>query len=642
MFRFYHRYRSLRRKPQPPVLRGDAATFPFAAPRRAAPHVPQLSVVVPVYNHARYLAESVASILSERRYPLELIVVDDGSEDQPELALAPFRNDSRLRLIRQENQGLAAALNTGFAAARGVFLSWSSADNIYERGALAELADFLVANPAVALVYANVSLIDEQGRPCAGSEYRKDNQRRDGSVLALPAAAGTLALVNDNFVNACFLYRRRFAELVGSYDVSKNGYEDYDYWLRLAAFGEIAHIDTERPLYRYRLHEQTLTRRLVVSEFGPVQSATVFSAARKLELADARLRVELSGGAATLSAPLRRALESAGCETGASAGELTSRPTEALPMPVVSVSLGAGAAPSFRLVPSAVPQLMCSSHLRYLAFEHATLAFDGTPSALAAPLLVPALLRRARDGGLGAVTPEHGSATVLAFAPDDRSEAEHADESADSAAASDVFRCLLGFSGITLVLFCRTVAERAFADKLHLSLPSARGLRIIDVTSEATHLASPVREEHYSTAPWQERSLMYALSCCDAILSVKPQAVSASPLTELRIECALAAAAGVPVVAIADWPPASPSELPAAILPDAPHLHLVGSSELERVAELLRAPSSENGALVDMRSLEQYLEQCSPERFGRLVKATFIERLDPLETHENEHFSRFS
>lgn len=236
-------------------------TFPWQAPSVSPRwvHRPLTTVVLPIYNQARYVADSLRSIL-ENETPLEVVLVDDGSTDHLQEALRPFQNDPRVRTISQTNRGLAEALNFGFAAARGSYLSWTSADNRYLPRALDRMSEFLLQNPAVQLVYANVRLIDDAGRPLRQSNYRPaDQSPADFSLLLLPLAGNSLLSYPDNFVNACFLFRREALEAVGRYRRDMHGYEDFDYWLRLGAYGQIAHYDSDEPLYEYRLHDASLT-----------------------------------------------------------------------------------------------------------------------------------------------------------------------------------------------------------------------------------------------------------------------------------------------------------------------------------------------------------------------------------------------
>ena len=140
--------------------------FPYASPSTPSDwrSAGRISVVIPVYNHAAYIQHSLDSILSQE-CDLEVVVVNDGSTDQLETAIAPYLSDPRVCYVTQENQGIAAALNAGFSHTHYPFLTWTSADNAYKPGALPAMRDYLLANPSVGLVYANVELIDEDGSP---------------------------------------------------------------------------------------------------------------------------------------------------------------------------------------------------------------------------------------------------------------------------------------------------------------------------------------------------------------------------------------------------------------------------------------------------------------------------------------------
>jgi len=221
-----------------------------------------VSVVLPVYNGAEYLAESIESVLSQDYNRWELIVVDDGSTDATPAILQRYETDSRVRIIRQENRKLPEALNTGFAAAGGEFFTWTSADNAMRPGMLSALANFLQTNPSAEMVYANEELIDESGRAARGRDFCRIYQHPPGgSVLWRPYDPGELNFVQNNLIGGCFLYRGQAARILGGYTPACFGYEDYDYWLRMNALFRIAHLGSDEPLYRYRLHGAALSAR---------------------------------------------------------------------------------------------------------------------------------------------------------------------------------------------------------------------------------------------------------------------------------------------------------------------------------------------------------------------------------------------
>lgn len=203
---------------------------------------PLVSIVLPVYNGARFLAESIQSCQAQTYPHWELIVVDDCSTDAtPQIAAGFAAGDARIRLIRHEqNRKLPGALNTGFDVARGEYLTWTSDDNLYRPEALAEMVRFLEDHPDVGLVYADYSLIDDQGIIAGTVRVRERS-----------------ALMFKSVVGPCFLYRRAVAEAVGRYAEDLVLAEDYDYWLRVSARFEIAPL--RRDLYLYREHAASLT-----------------------------------------------------------------------------------------------------------------------------------------------------------------------------------------------------------------------------------------------------------------------------------------------------------------------------------------------------------------------------------------------
>ena len=221
-----------------------------------------VSVVLPVYNGAEYLAESIEGVLSQDYDRWELIIVDDGSTDGTPGILRRYETDRRVRMIRQENRKLPEALNAGFAAARGEFFTWTSADNAMRPGMLSALVGFLQANPSAEMVYANEELIDESGCAALDRDFCRIYQHPPGgSVLWRPYDPGELNFIQNNLIGGCFLYRGWAARILDSYTPACFGYEDYDYWLRMNALFRITHLGNDEPFYRYRLHEASLTAR---------------------------------------------------------------------------------------------------------------------------------------------------------------------------------------------------------------------------------------------------------------------------------------------------------------------------------------------------------------------------------------------
>ncbi len=180
-----------------------------------------VDVVVTSYNHAHFLAEALASVLAQTRSPAALIVVDDGSDDHPELVT---RDLPGVRLIRQANAGLSAARNTGLRAASSPFVVFLDADDRLEPAALAAgLEGFERAREAAFLYGAHRRFRNADGvrgplslRP-VGSDPYADFLR--GNPIGMHAAV---------------MYRREPLLAAGGFDEALGRCEDYDLYLRLA------------------------------------------------------------------------------------------------------------------------------------------------------------------------------------------------------------------------------------------------------------------------------------------------------------------------------------------------------------------------------------------------------------------------
>lgn len=204
----------------------------------------KVSIVLPTHNGIKYLKQAITTTLQQTYHNIELIVIDDGSTEDIAGFLSEFQDD-RLRLIRHStNRGVAEALNTGFQAAQGDYLTWTSDDNYYAPNAVEEMVRFLQTYPELDFVYAEMNIIDERARP----EPRKFWGIRPPDWLWTR---------DSNAVGACFLYRRRVYEKVGGYDSQAFLVEDFDYWLRISKQCRMQRLF--KPLYFYRYHDDTLT-----------------------------------------------------------------------------------------------------------------------------------------------------------------------------------------------------------------------------------------------------------------------------------------------------------------------------------------------------------------------------------------------
>lgn len=126
--------------------------------------MPYASIVVPAYNVAATLGETLRSLLDQTYGAYEIIVVDDGSSDMS-VAIARSFGDARIRVVRQANRGLAGARNSGIAAAKGTYIGFCDADDLWRPGKLAAHVAHLQNNPQVGISFSGSILIDEESQP---------------------------------------------------------------------------------------------------------------------------------------------------------------------------------------------------------------------------------------------------------------------------------------------------------------------------------------------------------------------------------------------------------------------------------------------------------------------------------------------
>jgi len=215
-----------------------------------------VSIILPVYNQVDLLEQSIASVLSQQYQHFELIIVNDGSTDGVESVLDKYVSHPRVEILTQPNHRLPAALNTGFSHARGEFLTWTSADNVMSPLQLTAQVRFLRQNEYAQMVFCNYEVIDEQGNP-----FSRGTLTNPGTnVVKTDEDIGSLHYAY-NFIAGCFMYRNCVARIIGNYDSTAYGAEDYDYWMRINDDFAIFHIGREEPYYKYRIHRNTIRGR---------------------------------------------------------------------------------------------------------------------------------------------------------------------------------------------------------------------------------------------------------------------------------------------------------------------------------------------------------------------------------------------
>ena len=140
-----------------------ASSAPHTSENVSVPSTPRVSIVVPAYNVAATIAETLQSLLAQTYGDFELIIVDDGSRDTTLEVVSHF-SDPRIKIIRQINRGLAGAHNTGIARSCGEYVAFCDADDLWEPSKLARHVAHLDANPDVGISFSGSLMIDDDSR----------------------------------------------------------------------------------------------------------------------------------------------------------------------------------------------------------------------------------------------------------------------------------------------------------------------------------------------------------------------------------------------------------------------------------------------------------------------------------------------
>lgn len=204
-----------------------------------------VTVVIPVYNRLSFLGTTIRGVLEQSFQDWELIVVDDGSQEDVGLFLSRYQ-DPRIHYFRQANQGNGAARNFGIRQGKGEFVICLDSDDVWHPDFLFQCVNYLIDHPETDLVYSQVRRIDADGNllPDPISPHPVN-----GDILAE-------LLFGYPILPSSALIRRRCFERWGYYT---SGQDDWGLWLRWAARG-CRFYCLERPLLNYRVHSWNLNK----------------------------------------------------------------------------------------------------------------------------------------------------------------------------------------------------------------------------------------------------------------------------------------------------------------------------------------------------------------------------------------------
>ncbi|MDX2029387.1 MAG: glycosyltransferase family A protein [Blastocatellia bacterium] len=210
---------------------------------------PKISIIVPAYNVGPFIAETLESALAQTRRDFEVIVVNDGSTDDTEARIAPYRD--RIVYLRHENRGVMATRNAGIAAARGAYLALLDGDDLWEPRFLESLAGMLDADAGLGVAYPNAVFF--------GSPNFAGRLHQDVFPVAEPVSFDRV-LRRECYVFGSLVFRRSVIDAVGGFDegLQGQGAEDFELWLRMLRHG-IRFGFSREPLAQYRWRHNSLS-----------------------------------------------------------------------------------------------------------------------------------------------------------------------------------------------------------------------------------------------------------------------------------------------------------------------------------------------------------------------------------------------
>ena len=238
---------------------------------------PLVSVIVPAYNHERYVQETIRSIIDQNYKNIELIIIDDGSSDSTFEKIQAMESECRKRFVRfiyqkQKNQGTGPTQNRLISLAKGKYIYPIASDDLSKSTAIKKEVDFLEKNPDYVLCVGDNEIIDANGNNISWNKRRRAVPLSKGfqkfssylqfkgeiPVFNSKEFGSYATLARKNYIVNGYLIRKDVFEKIGEYS-PKAPLEDWYLMLQLSKFGKFKFID--EVLFSYRWHRHNTTKK---------------------------------------------------------------------------------------------------------------------------------------------------------------------------------------------------------------------------------------------------------------------------------------------------------------------------------------------------------------------------------------------
>ena len=246
---------------------------------------PKVSIIVPVYKGEKYVRRAIESALAQTYHHFEIVVVNDGSPDNSIEEIRPFLDLPNVKLIEQENRGVAAARNTGIRQSSGDVIAFLDQDDWWLPEKLALQVGYLSAHPEDQLVHGYQSYVDERGLPV---EFAGD------WVADLHGECFSALFARNRIAILTVAVRRACLDQIGYFNEAISRADDYELWMRIARRFPLGFID--QPLGVYRLHGENASRdsfAMELAELGAVNAIVDRYPDTYLKVGAARVRSRL-------------------------------------------------------------------------------------------------------------------------------------------------------------------------------------------------------------------------------------------------------------------------------------------------------------------------------------------------------------
>lgn len=189
---------------------------------------PLVSIIIPVYNRKKYINRAIDSVFSQSFYDFEVIIIDDGSEDNVKEVLADYAKDKRFKYVYQNNQGVSVALNNGIAKSNGRYVSLLHSDDYWcDNDKLKKQVSFLEKNKDFSLIGGGIIRIKEDKTIVNKILFPEDDEKIRKAML-----------FSCLFASSAVIFTKKAYLSSGGFDKKLEVCEDWDLWLRMGMIGK--------------------------------------------------------------------------------------------------------------------------------------------------------------------------------------------------------------------------------------------------------------------------------------------------------------------------------------------------------------------------------------------------------------------